>query len=139
MITRTYSELMRLTSFEERFEYLKLNGVIGEATFGFDRCLNQDFYKYDPEWRAIRDFVIARDEGFDLGVEGFAIHGMVLVHHMNAITTEDIKNRTSILLDPRYLISTTQRTHRAIHYGDKSQLVQIPISRSRNDTCPWRR
>ena len=138
IITRSYAELSRLSSFEERFEYLKLSGTVGESTFGFDRYLNQQFY-LSPEWRAIRDRVIARDLGCDLGVEGFDIYGMILIHHMNAITKRDIIERNPLIFDIRYLISTTQNTHRAIHYGDKTLLIQIPIERSRNDTCPWRR
>ena len=138
IITRSYAELSRLSSFEERFEYLKLSGTVGESTFGFDRYLNQQFY-LSPEWRAIRDRVIARDLGCDLGVEGFDIYGMILIHHMNAITKRDIIERNPLIFDIRYLISTTQNTHRAIHYGDKRLLTQIPIERSRNDTCPWRR
>lgn len=138
IITRSYAELSRLSSFAERFEYLKLSGTVGEATFGFDRYLNQQFY-LSPEWRAVRDRVIARDLGCDLGVEGFDIYGMILIHHMNAITKRDIIERTPLIFDIRYLISTTQNTHRAIHYGDKKLLTQIPLERSRNDTCPWRR
>ena len=138
IITRSYAELSRLSSFAERFEYLKLSGTVGEATFGFDRYLNQQFY-LSPEWRAVRDRVIARDLGCDLGVEGFDIYGMILIHHMNAITKRDIIERNPLIFDVRYLISTTQNTHRAIHYGDKTLLIQIPIERSRNDTCPWRR
>ena len=138
IITRSYAELSRLSSFEERFEYLKLSGTVGESTFGFDRYLNQQFY-LSPEWRAIRDRVIARDLGCDLGVEGFDIYGMILIHHMNAISKRDIIERNPLIFDIRYLISTTQNTHRAIHYGDKTLLTQIPIERSRNDTCPWRR
>ena len=138
IITRSYAELSRLSSFAERFEYLKLSGTVGESTFGFDRYLNQQFY-LSPEWRAVRDRVIARDLGCDLGVEGFDIYGMILIHHMNAITKRDIIERTPLIFDIRYLISTTQNTHRAIHYGDKKLLTQIPLERSRNDTCPWRR
>ena len=138
IITRSYAELSRLSSFEERFEYLKLSGTVGESTFGFDRYLNQQFY-LSPEWRAIRDRVIARDLGCDLGVEGFDIYGMILIHHMNAITKRDIIERNPLIFDIRYLISTTQNTHRAIHYGDKTLLTHIPIERSQNDTCPWRR
>ena len=138
IITRSYAELSCLSSFEERFEYLKLSGTVGESTFGFDRYLNQQFY-LSPEWRAIRDRVIARDLGCDLGVEGFDIYGMILIHHMNAITKRDIIERNPLIFDIRYLISTTQNTHRAIHYGDKKSLTQIPLERSQNDTCPWRR
>lgn len=138
MIIRTYSELKRLKTFEERYEYLRLKGVVGKDTFGFDRYLNQDFYK-SPEWKAVRDFVIVRDNGCDLGVEGYEIHGKILIHHMNPILPEDIINHTDFLLNPEYLISTILSTHNAIHYGDKSKLITAPIERTKNDTCPWRR
>ena len=133
---RTYSELSQLKTFRERYEYLRLNGKVGEETFGFDRYLNQIFYKSD-EWKAIRDFVIVRDNGCDLGVEGYDIHGKILIHHMNPILVEDILKRSDFLLNPDYLI-TTLSTHNAIHYGDDSLLITLPIERTRNDTCPWR-
>lgn len=135
---KTYSELSRLNTFEERYLYLKLNGAVGEETFGFDRFINQNFYK-SPEWKAVRDFVIIRDNGCDLGVEGYEIHGRIYVHHMNPILPKDIISQNDILLDPEYLISTTQPTHNAIHYGDEDLLIKVPIERSKNDTCPWRR
>lgn len=138
MIIRTYSELITLPTFEERFDYLQLNGRVGEDTFGHQRYLNQVFYK-TREWRDLRHYVIVRDNGCDLGVEGFDIYGPVHVHHMNPITIEDIENRSEFLLDPEYLISTSDRTHKAISYGDKSLLPLPPIERFRNDTCPWRR
>lgn len=137
MIIRTYSELKRLATFEERFEYLRLRGEVGKDTFGFDRYLNQIFYK-TPEWISVRDFVIVRDNGCDLGLPGYEIHGSILVHHMNPITLEDILSHSDFLLDPEYLISTVLRTHNAIHYGDKSLLSNTPIERRKNDTCPWR-
>lgn len=137
MIIRTYSELITLPTFEERFDYLQLNGRVGEDTFGHQRYLNQVFYK-TREWRDLRHYVIVRDNGCDLGVEGFDIYGPVHVHHMNPITIEDIENRSEFLLDPEYLISTSDRTHKAISYGDKSLLPLPPIERFRNDTCPWR-
>ena len=137
-IIRTYSELITLPTFEERFDYLQLNGRVGEDTFGHQRYLNQVFYK-TREWRDLRHYVIVRDNGCDLGVEGFDIYGSVHVHHMNPITIEDIENRSEFLLDPEYLISTSDRTHKAISYGDKSLLPLPPIERFRNDTCPWRR
>jgi len=137
MIIRTYSELKRLTTFEERFEYLRLRGEVGKDTFGFDRYLNQIFYK-SPEWMSVRDFVIVRDNGCDLGLPGYEIHGSILVHHMNPIALEDILSHSDFLLDPEYLISTVLRTHNAIHYGDKSLLSNAPIERRKNDTCPWR-
>ena len=137
IITRSYAELSRLSSFEERFEYLKLLGTVGESTFGFDRYLNQQFY-LSPEWRAIRDRVIARDLGCDLGVEGFEVHGRILIHHINPITVDDIVNRNPKVFDPENLILTAHNTHNAIHYGDKHLLIRAPIERSKYDTCPWK-
>lgn len=138
MDIKTYSELKTLTTFEERFRYLKLNGQVGKDTFGFDRWLNQIFYK-DPEWKSIRDYVIVRDNGCDLGIDGYEINGRILVHHMNPITKIDIVERSEYLLDPEYLISTVHRTHNAIHYGDESLLFTMTIERTRNDTCPWKK
>lgn len=137
MNIKTYSELTTLPTFEERFRYLKLDGRVGEKTFGFDRYINQIFYK-SKEWRSIRDYVIARDNGCDLGVEGHEIYGRVLIHHMNPITKEDILNRSEFILNPEYLISTIKNTHDAIHYSDENLLITSPIERTKNDTCPWR-
>lgn len=139
MTIRTYSELIKLSTFEERFEYLKLDGVIGEDTFGFDRYLNQLFYT-SPEWRSLRKDIITRDLGCDLGISDREIlDNKILIHHMNPITKEDILNRTKFLLDPEYLITTIDNTHKAIHFGNADFLInQIPIIRSKNDTCPWR-
>lgn len=143
-IIRTYSELITIPTFEERFEYLKLGGRVGEDTFGFDRYLNQQFYRSD-EWKKIRDHVILRDTRNndycqDLGMEfGYDIRGRILVHHMNPITKEDILNRTDYLLDPEFLICTVKNTHDAIHYGDGDLLYQGPVERFKNDTCPWKR
>jgi len=135
---RTYSELIKLSTFEERYEYLKLGGKVGEDTFGFDRYLNQIFYKSD-EWKSVRNYVITRDQGCDLGISDHEIRGnRILVHHMNPITKEDIINRSDILLNPEYLITTVKNTHDAIHYGDSELLYQGPIERTKNDTCPWR-
>lgn len=139
---RTYTELITLPTFIERFRYLRLGGAVGQETFGFDRYLNQVFYKSD-EWLALRDHVILRDTGYgdyckDLGIEGRDIHGRILVHHMNPITKEDILKRSKFLLDPEYLICTVDSTHRAIHYGDENLLVQDPIERTMYDTCPWK-
>ena len=134
---RTYSELITLPTFKERYEYLRLGGKVGNETFGFDRYLNQIFYKTD-EWLKIRDYVIVRDNGCDLGIEGREIHGRILVHHMNPITKEDILRRSKYLLDPEYLICTVKRTHDAIHYGDDSLLFTDLVERTKNDTCPWR-
>lgn len=137
MTIRTYSELITLPTFEERYRYLKLDGRVGEQTFGFDRYLNQLFYTSD-EWRSLRNDIILRDNGCDLGIEGREIYGRILIHHMNPITVEDILKRSDYLLNPEYLITTVKATHDAIHYGDESKLVTLPIERSRNDTCPWR-
>ena len=138
MMIRTYSELILLPTFEERFEYLRLDGKVGEDTFGFDRYLNQLFYR-SQEWKKIRDYVIIRDNACDLGVAGYDIYSKVLIHHMNPITARDIEKRTDLLLDPEYLISTTHNTHNAIHYGDENLIVKAPIIRTKNDTCPWKR
>lgn len=137
MIIRTYSELSQLTTFKERYEYLRLDGKVGEETFGFDRYLNQIFYKSD-EWKSVRDFVIIRDNGYDLGIQGYEIHGKILIHHMNPISPEDIVRRSEFLLNPEFLITTVLSTHNAIHYGDESLLISAPIERMRNDTCPWK-
>lgn len=137
MSIRTYSELIVLPTFKERYEYLKLSGKVGEETFGFDRYLNQVFYK-SKEWLSIRDYVIVRDNGCDLGIEGHEIHGRILIHHMNPISKEDILRRSDILLNPEYLITTIKNTHDAIHYSDDSLLIDEPIIRTKNDTCPWK-
>ena len=137
-IIRTYSELRTLPTFEERYRYLQLNGSVGKDTFGFDRYLNQVFYR-SQEWKSIRDFVIVRDNGCDLGVEGYEIHGRIIIHHLNPLTVKDITTASIYLLDPEYLICTTHNTHNAIHYGDEGLLISAPIVRTRNDTCPWRR
>lgn len=136
-IIRTYSELITLPTFEERFRYLKLSGKVGEDTFGFDRYLNQVFYR-SAKWKEIRDYVIIRDNGCDLGMEGHEIHQRILVHHMNPITKEDILQESEFLLDPEYMICTIKNTHDAIHYGDESLLLTAPIERRKNDTCPWK-
>jgi hypothetical protein len=135
---RTYSELITLPTFKERYEYLRLGGVVGEETFGFDRYLNQLFYRSD-EWKKIRDKVIIRDNGCDLGIEGHDIRSRIIIHHMNPITKADILQRSDFLLNPEYLICTIKSTHDAIHYGDESLLITTPIERYKNDTCPWRR
>lgn len=135
---RTYSELSRLRTFRERFEYLRLDGIVGVETFGFDRYLNQVFYNSD-EWKAVRKTVIIRDNGCDLGMDGYDIHGKIIVHHMNPFLIDDVLHRKEELLDPEFLISTVLNTHNAIHYGDESLLPSAPIVRTRNDTCPWRK
>ena len=136
---RTYAELSRLTTFEERFKYLQLNGQVGKDTFGFDRFVNQKFYS-SREWRALRDFVIIRDNGCDLGIEGYEISKQkILIHHMNPISMDDIVNRSEFLMNPEYLITTVHNTHNAIHYGDENLLVTAPVERTKYDTCPWRK
>ena len=134
---RTYSELIKLPTFEERFEYLNLSGAVGQETFGFDRYLNQNFYR-STEWKRIRDQVIVRDNGCDLGIEDRMICGKILIHHMNPINDKDILNMTDILLNSEYLICVSHMTHNAIHYGDENLLIKNPIVRFKNDTCPWR-
>lgn len=139
MSIRTYSELITLPTFEERYRYLKIGGSVGTETFGHDRYLNQLLYKI-PEWRSVRNKVIVRDRGLDLGVEGHDIPEgePIYVHHMNPITAEDILYRRDYVLDPEYLISTIFNTHQAIHFGDEDLLIIAPIERTKNDTCPWR-
>lgn len=146
---RTYSDLILLPTFEDRYKYLRIGGTVGQATFGFDRYLYEDFLRSD-EWLELRDFVIVRDNGCDLAIEGRDIYGWrdkatkktrsrIIIHHMNPITKDDLLRRTKYLLDPKYLITTIKNTHDAIHYGDESILMKEPIARTRNDTCPWRR
>lgn len=138
MITRTYHDLLKLQSFDDRFRYLKLSGVIGNETFGVERYLNQRFYQ-SSEWKHIRDLVIIRDNGYDLGIEGCAIHGRPIIHHMNPVSIKDVVERTDILLDPEYLITVSRDTHNAIHYGDMNLLNRSLITRSPFDTCPWKK
>lgn len=136
---KSYTELSRLQTFEERFEYLRLYGRVGKDTFGFDRIFNQMFYRSN-EWKQVRNYVITRDNGCDLGVEGYEIYGQrIIIHHINPIALEDIENHSDILLDPENLITTIHSTHNAIHYGDENLIVREPIERTRNDTCPWKR
>ena len=136
---RTYTELSRFKTFKERFDYLRLNGKVGVDTFGFDRAFNQRFY-LSTEWKRIRDKVITRDNGCDLGVEGHTIYGQrIIIHHLNPISLSDIELGTEFLLNPEYLITTIHSTHNAIHYGDESLLTLAPVERVKNDTCPWKR
>ena len=137
---RRYSELIKLTSFKERFEYLQLNGIVGDQTFGPNRYFNQSFYQRDPEWLSIRSFVIVRDHGCDLGyLEREIPDGVpIIIHHMNPITIEDILHRTEFLLNPEYLITTIDNTHKAIHYGNYNLIVDNFVERKPNDTCPWK-
>lgn len=137
MSIKRYSELITFLTFEERFRYLKLDGKVGEDTFGFDRYLNQVFYR-SQKWKSIRDYVIVRDNGCDLAMEGYEIHGRILIHHMNPISLKDLETESEFLLDPEYLITTVHNTHNAIHYGDESLLFAVPVERTKNDTCPWK-
>lgn len=138
MKTKTYSELIRLPTFLERYRYLKIGGRIGDDTFGFDRYLNQTLYR-SAEWKRFRREIIVRDEGCDLGCEGYEIYGNILVHHINPITIDDVINRDHRIFDPENAISTCLNTHNAIHYGDESLLITEPIVRKPNDTCPWKK
>lgn len=133
---RSYSELRRISDFKERFEYLALRGVVGDRTFGFDRYMNQKFYT-SRQWRQVRDQVIVRDEGCDLGVAGFDIHSRLYIHHLNPMTADDLKNGEERVLDPEYLVATTHRTHNAIHYGDANLLAKPFVERRPGDTRMW--
>lgn len=139
MSIKTYSELITFPTFEERFEYLKLDGVIGTSTFGYDRYLNQILYK-SYEWKMIRNKVILRDNACDLAMDGHDVYNkkQIIVHHMNPISIQMIEERNPIIFDPEFLITTILKTHNAIHYGDSSQIFKDPIVRKENDTCPWR-
>lgn len=135
---KTYSELITLPTFEERFEYLKLDGTVGLDTFGYDRYLNQMLYR-SAEWKRLRRDIIIRDNGCDLACDGFEIHDRILIHHINPITVDDVNKRRPSIFDPDNLISVSHNTHNAIHYGDIDLLAIAPIERTKNDTCPWRR
>lgn len=136
MKIRTYSDLVRLETFEERFEYLSLRGVVAESTFGFDRWMNQRFYR-SREWKQMRSYVIVRDRGCDLGVLGREIHADLLVHHMNPVTTRAVYENENWILDPEYLVTTSKRTHNAIHYGDADLLPKTLVERRSGDTRLW--
>lgn len=136
-MTRTFTELSKLSTFTERFNYLRLDGEVGKETFGFERYLNQKFY-HSLEWKRVRDFVILRDNGCDLGVADHDIFSRAVIHHMNPILTSDVVHCTDILLDPEYLITTTHDTHNALHYGDENLLQKPLVERRPGDTCPWR-
>jgi hypothetical protein len=133
---RTYSELMALDTIEERFRYLSLRGGVGDPTFGFDRYLNQQFYR-SRQWKQIRDHVIVRDNGCDLAVDGFEIHRQLVIHHMNPMEVSDITSGSSSILDPEFLITTTHQTHMAIHYGNERQLPKVFVERRSGDTKLW--
>lgn len=134
---KTYQELSSLKTFEERFHYLKLGGKVGTETFGFDRYMNQRFYQSD-RWKRLRDQIIIRDNGCDLGVDDRPIQGRVLIHHLNPVSQQDILQQSELLLNPDYLICVSHDTHNAIHYGDEGLLITMPPERRRNDTCPWK-
>lgn len=136
-VIRRYSELKNIRDFKDRYEYLKLKGVVGELTFGSDRYLNQLLYSSD-KWRRLRNQIIIRDNGCDLGVEGYDLHDKIIVHHMNPITIEDIRNVSDSIFNPEYLICVSHKTHNAIHYGDERLLTQVPIERRPGDTCLWK-
>lgn len=136
MTTKTYSEMLRFSSFEDRFEYLRLHGALGRTTFGFDRHINQRFYK-SREWKNVRDFVIVRDDGCDLGVSGYEIYGNILIHHINPMTIEDVVHGEEWIFNSEYLITTTHNTHNAIHYSDTSLLPKIVVARESGDTKLW--
>jgi hypothetical protein len=134
---RTYSELIRLPTFEERYNYLRLDGELGATTFGFDRYLNQVFYT-SKEWRRVRHEIIIRDNACDLGIEGRDIYNFIRVHHMNPITVEDFENGNPDILNPEFLICSSLNTHNAIHYGDMKNLDRLPQERRKGDTTLWR-
>lgn len=137
MIIRSYSELITIPTFEERYHYLKLAGTVGEETFGFKRWLNQEFYHSDA-WLRFRDKIIIRDSGCDLALEGYDIFGSILIHHLNPISYEDILNQNPCVFDPDNVVSTKLSTHNAIHYGNAGLLIKLPIERTQNDTRPWK-
>ena len=134
---RTYSELITLPSFEDRYEYAKLNNSVGIQTVGCSRYLNQSFYR-SSEWRQLRHHIIVRDNDCDLGVEDRIIGGRIIIHHLNPITEKDLESGNEFIFSPENLISVSNNTHQAIHYGDESLLVKDPIVRFKNDTCPWK-
>ena len=134
---KTYSELITIPTYEERFEYLRCNSAVGKETFGFDRYLNQVLYN-SMDWKRLRRQIIVRDNGCDLALEGYAIYGKIIIHHINPISLDDIMKERSIVFDPENLVCVSFSTHNAIHYGDASLLPMGPIERTPNDTCPWR-
>lgn len=137
-IIRTYSDLVKLGTFAERYQYLKLHGVVGGDTFGFDRYLNQVLYR-SKEWRDLRHRIIVRDNGCDMALEGWDICGPVTVHHMNPLTVKDVDERNPDIFEPEFLVCVSHNTHNAIHYGDESLLPKEPIERRAGDTCPWKK
>lgn len=138
MMIRSYSELSRLRNFEDRYRYLALRGNVGSSTFGFDRYVNQMFYS-SRQWKLVRRDIIVRDNGCDLGVDGYEIYDRIIIHHMNPMTVDDISNGDSSVLDPEFLICVTHKTHNAIHYGDERQLPRPLVERRHGDTLLWKR
>ena len=138
MMTKCYSELIKLPTLEERYRYLRIGGLVGEETFGHNRQLNQQLYTRDQRWKALRNKIIVRDDGCDLAMPEFRIYSRVIIHHINPITVEDFMNNSPDIFDPENLICVSFNTHQAIHYGDESLLPQVPITRTKNDTCLWR-
>lgn len=136
--TRSYEEMLTLQTFEQRFNYLNLHGKVGRDTFGFDRYLNQLLY-HSKEWRDFRRQIILRDNGCDLGIEGHEIQSKAIIHHINPITVDDVINHSEKVFDPSNVITTSHRTHNAIHYGDSNQIEKDFVERKPNDTCPWRK
>ena len=137
-LRRSYHELVRLKTFEERYEYLRLSGMVGQSTFGSDRYLNQALYT-SPEWKSFRNRIIIRDNGCDLGIEGRDVLGdRIIIHHINPLTVEDVENRSPVIFDPDNVVCVSHNTHQAIHYGDQSLLQKDPVERTPNDTCPWK-
>lgn len=134
---RSYRELVRLKTFDERFDYLRLSGLVGAETFGFERYLNQTLYN-SSKWRRLRNQIIVRDGGCDLGLEGYEIPGIIIVHHMNPISVDDLKEFSEDVFNPENLICVSPTTHNAIHYGDKDLIPQLPVERRPGDTCPWK-
>lgn len=134
---RTYSELIEIPTFEERYRYLRLYGTVGEDTFGFKRWLNQEFY-HSKDWLHFRDRIILRDNGCDLAVKGFEINESIIIHHINPITYEDLVNQRPSIFDPENVVCTKLSTHNAIHYGDETLLLKTSVERTKNDTCPWK-
>lgn len=134
---RTYSELIQIPTFEGRYNYLKLNGVVSDFTFGGNRYINQAFYN-SPEWKRIRNQIIVRDFGCDLAMAGYELDGGIYIHHMNVITLEDLEDGNELCFNPEYLITTSFQTHQAIHYGSSDQLPSLPVERYPGDTCPWK-
>ena len=134
---KNYSELIKLPTFSERFQYLSIGGEVGKETFGYERYLNQKFYK-SKEWRDLRNYIIVRDKGCDMALDGYEIPGRVIIHHMNPIGSQDITSRTEFLMNPEYLVCVSYDTHNAIHYGNEQLITLEHTVRIANDTCPWR-